>query len=205
MRVVIVGSGGHALVVADILAASPDAVPLGFIDREPRPGAAEDLGLPLLGSEEDLPAIPHDAVVVAIGDNRVRMAVADRLVAGGETLASAIHPSAVISPTASIGPGCVVCAGVVVGPGATVGRNSILNTGCTVDHHCALGEHVHIAPGVNLAGGVTVGHGAFVGIGASVIPGVTIGEWAVVGAGAAVIRDVGAGRSVVGVPARERT
>lgn len=204
MRVLIVGSGGHAWVVADILTASGSVVPLGFIARDPIDAGAHP-GLPVLGDDAAIATIPHDGVVVAIGDNRVRMEVADRLTAQGETLVSAIHPSAVVAPGVVMGPGCMVCAGVVVNPGAIIGRNTILNTGCTVDHHCVLGDHVHIAPGVNLAGGVTVGAGAFVGIGACVIPGVTLGDWVVVGAGAAVIRDVGAGRSVVGVPARERT
>jgi sugar O-acyltransferase (sialic acid O-acetyltransferase NeuD family) len=205
MKVLILGGGGHASVVADILAASRSVSVLGFIAPEPGPSLAHLVDLPRLGEESAIATIPHDGVVVAIGDNRVRMEVADRLTAQGETLVSAIHPSAVIAPGVAMGPGCMVCAGVVINPGASIGRNVILNTGCTVDHHCVLGDHAHIAPGVNLAGGVTVGNGAFVGIGACVIPGVTLGEWVVVGAGAAVIRDVGAGRSVVGVPARERT
>ncbi|ADU64158.1 MAG: acetyltransferase [Pseudodesulfovibrio sp.] len=205
MKVLILGGGGHASVVADILAACAGVSVLGYIAPEPPPGQVDLVGLPRLGDEAAIATIAHDGVVVAIGDNRVRMEVAERLTAQGETLVSAIHPSAVIAPGVAMGPGCMVCAGVVVNPGATIGRNTILNTGCTVDHHCVLGDHVHIAPGVNLAGGVTVGNGAFIGIGACVIPGVTLGQWVVVGAGAAVIRDVGAGRSVVGVPARERT
>jgi len=205
MQVLIVGNGGHALVVADILACAEGMTPLGHVESGSVSGSVAQSGLPLFGGMSFLDTVPHDALVVAIGDNRARMAVADRLTAGGETLVSAIHPSAVIARDAVIGPGCVVCAGVVVNPGSTIGRNVILNTGCTVDHHCRIGDHAHIAPGVNLAGGVGVGLGAFVGIGACVIPGVTVGEWAVVGAGAAVVRDVPPGRSVVGVPARERT
>ena len=49
---------------------------------------------------------------------------------------------------------------------------------------------------------MTVGDGAMVGLGARVLPGVTIGAGATVGAGAVVIRDVEAGSTVVGVPAR---
>nr|WP_231117096.1 NeuD/PglB/VioB family sugar acetyltransferase [Pseudodesulfovibrio alkaliphilus] len=201
----IVGNGGHALVVADILACAEGMAPLGHVEKDAGSGSVAQSGLPLHGGIASLGTVPHDAVVVAIGDNRTRMAVADSLADEGEVLASAIHPSAVIARDAVIGAGCVVCAGVVVNPGCSIGRNVILNTGCTVDHHCRIGDHAHIAPGVNLAGGVSVGRGAFVGIGACAIPGVTIGEWAVVGAGAAVVRDVPSGRSVVGVPARERT
>lgn len=205
MRVIIAGSKGHAMVVADILARTEGMTPLGHVESTPGPEPVGQSGLPLLGDLAALATVPHDAVVVAIGDNRDRMTVAGQLAARGEVEVAAVHPSAIIAPGTIIEPGCMICAGVVVNPGCVIGRNAILNTGCTVDHHCRIGDHAHIAPGVNLGGGVTVGQGAFVGIGACVVQGVTIGQWAVVGAGAAVIRDVPPGRSVVGVPARERT
>jgi acetyltransferase-like isoleucine patch superfamily enzyme len=49
---------------------------------------------------------------------------------------------------------------------------------------------------------VTVAAGAFVGIGASVLPCLTVGADATVGGGALVHRDVPAGATVVGVPAK---
>ena len=47
-----------------------------------------------------------------------------------------------------------------------------------------------------------VQRGASIGSGATILCGVTIGEKAMVGAGAVVTRDVAAGETVVGVPAR---
>ena len=78
----------------------------------------------------------------------------------------------------------------------------IVNTRASVDHGCQIGAFAHVAPGVALAGDVNVGEGAFIGIGAAVVPGRSIGAWATVGAGASVVRDVAAGTTVVGVPAR---
>ncbi len=49
---------------------------------------------------------------------------------------------------------------------------------------------------------VTIGRNVWIGGGALVLPGVTIGDDAVIGAGSVVTRDVGAGRTVIGNPAR---
>lgn len=201
MNIIIIGSGGHALVVADILRAMDNVIPLGYVSLDD-PCEDGPLGLPILGDDTVLPDISHDGMVIAIGDNTQREATAKRL-SDNETFVSAIHPSAIIAPDTVIEPGCMICAGVVVNPGAVIRSNTILNTGCTVDHDCEIGPHAHIAPGVNLAGNVSVGKGAFVGIGASVIQGIVIGEGATVGAGAAVIKDVAPDTTVVGVPARQ--
>jgi len=201
MNILIIGSGGHALVVADIISVMEDMKPLGFISGETTVGR-EKRNLPVLGDDNDVPSIPHDSIVLAIGDNGIRKKVHDFHTANGESLISAIHPSAIIAKGVTIEPGCMICAGVVINSGSRIGGNTILNTGCTVDHDCVIGPHAFIAPGVNLAGNVTIREGALVGIGACAIQGITIGEWATVGAGGAVIKDVAPETTVVGVPAR---
>jgi sugar O-acyltransferase (sialic acid O-acetyltransferase NeuD family) len=206
MRILILGAGGHAQVIADSLLAAgttqSGSAPIGYLDDDPALHGQTFLGLPVLGNFSQLRAIAHEGVVVGIGHNRTRAEVFLRLRPLGECFVTVIHPAAVVSRFASVGPGSVVGAGAVINPGAVIGENVILNTHCTVEHHCRVGAHCHIAPGVHLGGEVLVGEGALVGIGATVRPRQSLGAWSLVGAGAVVTADVPPGVTVVGSPAR---
>ena len=205
-RVLILGAGGHAQVVADILMRAHEAGsncnPIGFLDDNPSLTRTAITGLPVLGTIAQLDEFDHDAIIVAIGDNRTRARLFESVQARGEQIVNAIHPAAVLAPGVRLGEGVMICAGVVVNTGTVIGDNVILNTSCTVDHHNRIGGHAHIAPGVHLGGDVTIGEGTLVGIGATVIPQRTVGAWSVVGAGSVVTKDIPACATAAGAPAR---
>jgi UDP-perosamine 4-acetyltransferase len=205
MDVVIVGAGGHGKVVLEILQAQGKHRVVGFLDADQAVVGTVIHGVPVLGPVNHIGRLRQQkikAAIVAIGDNRVRVSYAGLLLENGLELLTAIHPSAVISLSAQIGRNVVIAPGVVVAAAAKVGDSAILNTSCVIDHECEVGIGSHIAPGAVLAGRVRVGDGAFIGLGARVIPCLTVGSGATVGAGAVVIRDVPAGATAVGVPAR---
>jgi sugar O-acyltransferase (sialic acid O-acetyltransferase NeuD family) len=201
MKIIIVGAGGHGQVVAESLqaraAAGSDIEILGFVDD----GPVARHRFPVLGSVADLRAIPHDAAIVAIGDNITRDRLSERLRSSGERIISAIHPTAIVVGGVEIDDGAMVCAGAIAATGAAIGRGVILNTGSSIDHHCRVGEYAHIAPGAHLGGEVSIGRRVLVGIGARVLPRITVGHDAVIGAGAVVIRDVPPRTIVTGIPA----
>lgn len=181
-RILIIGAGAQAAVVAEIL---------------------ELRGTPAVGMiEHDRPLPAHDAVIVAIGDNHARRTVTEKLVAGGERLATAVHPFSSIARSAVIAPGSMICAGAVVQPRARIGRGVILNTRASVDHDSVVGDFAHVAPGATIGGRCAIGEETLVAIGASVASGVTVGARVTVGAGAAVVRDLEDGAVAYGVPAR---
>jgi sugar O-acyltransferase (sialic acid O-acetyltransferase NeuD family) len=206
MRIIIVGAGGHGLVVADILESAAgrgeDVRVAGFVDDDKRLWGSDIGGFQVLGAIEKIPDLPHEGVIVAIGGNDIRRVIFERMVALGERLVVAQHPDTTVARGVEVGQGTMICAGVRVNPGSKVGSNVILNTGCTIDHHNVIGPHVHIAPGVHLGGNVAVGDGSLIGIGSVVMPGIRIGRGTTVGAGALVHRDVADNEVVVGVPAK---
>ena len=198
MSCIVIGAGGHAKVVIATLQAAKIEVSGVYDDDKSRWGAYL-MGVPIQGPIAVLAENEEQNAVIAIGSNAARRRLADELKL---RWISAVHPRACIHSSVKIGEGTVIFAGAVVQPETVIGAHVIVNTGGTIDHDCVLGDYVHTAPGCQLAGAVQVGEGAFCGIGSAVIPGMKIGAWATVGAGAIVVRDVAAGTTVIGVPAR---
>jgi sugar O-acyltransferase (sialic acid O-acetyltransferase NeuD family) len=209
MKVVIVGAGGDGQVVADALLRQAEAGgslrPVGFVDDDQTLHGRPVMGIPVFGAVSSLSRTPHDAIVVAVGDNRRRRELCAQLNATGETLVAAVHPSAVIGNHCEVEGGAIICAGAVVSTGSRIRFGAIVNTAATVDLHSDIGACAYIAPGVHMGGRVCVGEAAMVGIGSTVLPKVRIGASATVGAGAVVIRDVPANTTVVGIPAGARS
>lgn len=197
------GAGGHGLVVAEAAHLGGFNV-LGFIDDGVPPGVAVGAWAVLGGGEmADELASAHDAaVIVAIGDNRLRWEAANRVVNRGLRLATVIHPSAQVSPSARLDPGVFIGPLAVVHAEARVEHSAIVNSSAVVEHHVGLGAAAHIAPGAVLAGRAAAGARTLIGAGAVVLPGVRVGTGAVVGAGAVVLHDVPDETKVVGNPAR---
>jgi sugar O-acyltransferase (sialic acid O-acetyltransferase NeuD family) len=203
MRVAIVGAGGHAQVVADILIQlHGEKLHLTFFDDRWEALPLSEIGE--LGGP--VSAVPSpgaiDAVFVAIGDNRARRSIHIRLKESGHQFLTVIHPHTAISPQSILGEGTIAVAGVVANCRSSVGIGVILNTTSSVGHECTVGDFAQLAPGVNLGGASMIGEGVFLGIGAKVGPGVRIGEWSKVGAGAVVLDDLPERHFCAGIPAR---
>lgn len=202
MAVALIGAGGHASVLLDVLAILQYQV-RGIIDVDDR--GAMRLGLPWLGGDDCF--LPEDVQLVnALGgtqDTVRRRVVFEHFSKGrGYAFPILVHPSAVIAANVHLGEGCQIMAGAILQPGVRLGANCIVNTRAVIDHDCIIGDHCHLAPGSVLSGGVRLGNGCHIGTGAAVIQEVRIGSDCLVAAGAAVTRDVPSGARAKGVPAR---
>lgn len=106
----------------------------------------------------------------------------------------------VIAPDARIEAYVTVDAGVK--RPTRIGANTWLMKKVHVGHDAILGEGCEIAPMSSIGGEVIIGNRVKLGQGALIKPRVTIGDDAVIGMGSVVIRDVPAGETWAGNPAR---
>ena len=204
MKLLIAGAGGHGRVVADAALASGKFSQIAFLD-DGFPSLVIREKWPVVGRLDSLPTFfgEYTMLFSAFGVAAFRLKVVMRASEVGFKCPTIVHPASTVSRYASIGNGSIVCAGGIVNIGVELGHACIVNTGATVDHDCRIDEGVHICPGGHLAGNVEIGSRTWFGVGAVAKQGVKIGADVTIGAGAVVISDVPAGKTFVGIPARE--
>lgn len=205
--VVILGAGAQARYLLNILTLTGTTQVLGLLDPYDNPALYQAMvdGATVLGGMDrlaKLATIPGLTLSVAIADLAIKREVVRQAKALGLCFRTVIHPSATLAGTVSLGEGCLIGPQVAIEPGTRLGRFVIVHAGCVVEHDNRFDDFVNLAPRVTTTGRVHIEEGAFIGAGAVILPDRRIGREAVVGAGAVVTRDVLAGCTVVGVPAR---
>ena len=199
------GGGDHARVVLDALLLSGVSL-TGVIDPALDVGS-EVLGVPVVALKTLFnQPVKNVSLVNGIGgrnDNSRRNEVFIEYKERGFRFVGVTHPSAQIARDCQIHLSVQVMAGSVIQQQTNIEENSVINTACVLEHDCHIGVSSFLGPRVVLGGRVRIDASVFVGAGAVVLPGITLGASSTIGAGAVVTRDVPAGVTVVGNPARE--
>ena len=205
-KMVVLGGGGHAKVIIDIIRKQKLYSIIGYVDPRDR---GEILGVAYLGPESKVPEFirsnPGLQAALAIGNTEpsdLRKSIFDRMKTQGLSFPSIVSPDAIINSDVIVAEGSQILDGVIVNSGSRIGRGVIVNTGSSIDHDCQISDFTHVAPGVTLSGGVKIGKNCVIGIGSCIIQNVEIGDFILIGAGSVVTshcREVG---TYVGSPAR---
>lgn len=141
-RLVLLGAGGFAKTLADLVQQTKSYDEVLFLDDNPSAqntrGTCADF---IKFKTEQTDMYP------AFGNNEIRLKWLDIFAREHINVPSFIHPTAYISPTAKLGLGSVVLPRAVVNTNCRVERGCIVNCAAVLDHDCILEEGVHLCIG----------------------------------------------------------
>jgi sugar O-acyltransferase (sialic acid O-acetyltransferase NeuD family) len=212
-KVIVVGSGGHAKVVIDILQemiANESKIEIIGVTSNLLAIAEVFFGFKVLGTDEIIKNYSNnDNYMVAMGlggyrDNTLRDKIFHYVKDFGINFINAIHPSAIISKSVKLGEGVVIFPGVVINTDVMIGDNSIIATLASIDHETIIENNVLVSAGVTVGAYAKIGSGTLLALGSKVISGVTIGRNVLVASGAVVVSNIDDNKTVFGIPAKER-
>ena len=205
--IVIFGSGGLAREVAFLIEQINGIAPqwniLGFVEKDPHRVGDEVGKYRVRYTEEEL-FDKTVAAAIGIGSPVVIHKIAMRFAESSNiTFPNLIHPSVICDePRVTLGRGNILCAGNIFTTDIEIGSFNFFNLNCTYGHDVRIADCCVFNPGINMSGGVEMGSRCLVGTGATILQYLKIGDEVTVGAGSVVTKDVPAGTTVVGIPAK---
>lgn len=200
-NLMILGAGGHGKVVAEIAKLADEWDEIVFLDDNKELIAVN--GHSVIGELNDYSKFKdkYNEVFVAIGNNKLRQKLIEKLLDDSFKIPILIHPFTCISSNVDIDVGTVVMPGAVINTNSKIGRGCIINTASSIDHDCVLEDGVHVSPGAHIGGTTCIGEGSWICIGANVANNVKIGNNVIVAAGGSVVKDIKDNILVGGIPA----
>jgi len=205
---VIIGAGGFGREVADTVHCINQVKKtynlLGFVDDDENLKSKTINDIIVLGNREDLKALCASKqihAVIAIANAKIKKEIAKDL-EGFVTWENIIHPTAQISDYCEMGTGNIFQAFSFVGPNTGIGNHCMINTRSGMGHDARMEDYVSVMSVCDITGGVHLKEGVYLALGVGIIPGITIGEGAYICAGSIVFKDVEAGATMIGNPAK---
>lgn len=202
--IIIVGAGGFGREVYFLIKWINDIKPTwnikGFINDVPVDLNSKDITVPILGTIRDW--VPTQDVVFAMGiaSPAGKEKVAKILKGRGARFATLVSPEVLICPTAQLGEGTVITVPSIIGDSVRIG--CFVNVaGSMIGQDAVIGDFSTTTGYANITN-AKLGKRVFVGSHAVILNGRKVGDDAFVGACSCVVRNVPAGATVFGNPAK---
>ena len=196
----LLGGGGHCHSAIDVIESEAQYRIVGVV-QPPVDGSEPVLGYPIVGSDDDLPALLTETPRALITVGHIRSPTTRRRLFGwlrdhGAEIPVVRSPRAYCSRRATIGEGSILMHDSLINANARIGANCIVNSQALIEHDVGIGDHCHISTGARVNGGALIGAGCFIGSGAVLKEEIEIGDGAIIGAGQVVLSDVEPGKTV---------
>ncbi|MPM74665.1 putative acetyltransferase EpsM [bioreactor metagenome] len=175
-NLLIIGAGGHGMVVAEAAELEGRWDSISFLDD--RQDIDRVLDYKIIGTLNDYEEFigKYEYVIVAIGNNEKRLQLIEELKAAGYKIPIIIHPRAWVSSYSNIGEGSVILAGAVVNTNSNVGKGCIININSCIDHDSIIEDGVHVCSSAIVRSMCKIGRLSYIGAGSCVTSGLIIKE-----------------------------
>jgi len=185
--IIIIGCGGHALSIIDLLIQNKNFEIIGLIGKNKDLGK-NVLGYPVIGTDDDLSSLRSkvDNAVIGIGQIKnfePRYKAYELLRLNDYIIPNIISNNAYVSPSALVDEGSTFGHQAIVNARTSIGKCCILNSKSLVEHGCTIGDFCHISTGVLINGDVEIGNNCFIGSGTIIREGVSIPSNSLISAG----------------------
>jgi len=193
--------GGH--IVSNAKAYGISERIIGFLDDDPAKKNTFFYGYNIIDTFSWLENKSQLSVVLGIAFPKIKKKIYDNYLAGKKfNFPILVHPQSWISEECDIQKGTIIYPNTSINYGSRIGEFCVLNMNCAVGHHSSIGDFSSLAPGVNLGGHTKLDFQVDMGINSSTKQFIHISNNVVVGGQSMVLKDVAAGQTVVGVPAK---
>jgi sugar O-acyltransferase (sialic acid O-acetyltransferase NeuD family) len=173
----------------------------GFIDDNLHSLDGLNYYPPIVGTISEYQPEADDVFVCSIGGNARKPCMESIMNRGGEFI-NIIHRTARLLTNVVIGKGNFIGADTVIGNDAVIGNYNMIQSYSIIGHDAQIGDFNRIDTRVTCVGGIVVGNEVMIHSSAVISHNVRVGDRAHVAALSFVIKDVEAGASVMGNPAR---
>jgi sugar O-acyltransferase (sialic acid O-acetyltransferase NeuD family) len=194
-RVLVIGAGGAALQILDVINQVPGQRAVGLVDDNPGLQGRSLMGVPIMGTVAQMPDLMvqdrFDAVIISIGlTTELRAALFARVSGWEIPFTNVIDPAVQIRSHVALGTGNAIMPFSYLGAAATIGSNNFISTYVNIEHHTRVGSHCTFGPGVMTSGAVRIGDRVKFGTGVFLEPHVEVGSDSIVASGAILTRSV---------------
>jgi sugar O-acyltransferase (sialic acid O-acetyltransferase NeuD family) len=195
-KIIIIGAGGFGReVLWTITECNNESIKydiLGFVDDDPNLHNKQISNLPVLGDIDWILSSSLNDVgfVIAIGENKIRKKIVQRLKHKNLKFPIIIHPSSHCASSVNLMEGTIIQAGSIISVDVSIGKHSYINFNCTIGHDTIIDDFVTLSPGVNISGTNKIKTGVMIGTGAATKQNISIGEWSIIGGGTMIGKNI---------------
>ena len=190
-RLVLIGAGGHARSIIDLVESTNAWEIIGLIGQSHEIGSFV-LNYPVLGTDSILEDVYKDCshALLSIGQltsSNLRRRLVSSLSDIGFDFPVIVSPHAVVSTHASLGDGTTVGHNCVINSSASIGSHCIINSCSLIEHDVVIDSFCHVSTGVIINGGTSIGSDSFIGSGSILREGLSLPVESIVSAGTRVM------------------